>query len=132
MSSYIPGGKFLTVYVLHFTPPHGRFQHYIGITKSGRLDKRIHEHLAGRGAALVRRAVDAGCEVWLGHSFLTADPSDERKLKDRHGARAVCSICRPGLRRDHPPRKFEAVAINRGPDFDPELKLVAWESHSAL
>lgn len=82
-------------YLIHFDQPisDGRpAQHYLGWSND--IDAREAEHRAGRGARLIQVAIERGINfrrvrVWEGYSR-----TDERKLKNRRDARALCPICR--------------------------------------
>lgn len=90
------------VYLLHFGAPvgnpenkHGQAQHYLGSTDN--LDRRLDEHLSGKGSPLVKAAVDQGIPVkvartWRGHR---ADRLLERQLKSQHHNERLCPDCNP-------------------------------------
>lgn len=83
------------IYLLHFSQPiaPGRHtcQHYIGFAAD--LAARIQSHATGHGARLVTVARERGISfevmrVWRGSR------RDERRLKNRKNAPALCPHCR--------------------------------------
>ena len=82
------------VYLLHFTVPYHRARHYIGSTRRGRVETRLAEHRAGRGARLCRQALAVGSELVLARVWEGVPLSLERELKQRRGAAPFCPICR--------------------------------------
>lgn len=86
-----------TIYLLHFTPPVRHAIHYVGWTRGDDPAPRVSQHLARQGSPLVAAAVRAGCSIEL---VLTRPGTrrDERALKDRKNARALCPLCLPFLR----------------------------------
>jgi predicted GIY-YIG superfamily endonuclease len=87
--------KTSTVYLLHFDAPVGnerhRAQHYLGSTSD--LPGRLEAHRAGRSARLLEvlheRGIGFACvRTWPGGR------SEERRLKNRKKARALCPVCR--------------------------------------
>lgn len=81
-----------TLYVLHFEPAYKHARHYLGWTE-GDVHARLADHLSGRGANLVRVAINAGCAVTLICTF-PGTRYDERRLKNRGGSARVCTACR--------------------------------------
>jgi putative endonuclease len=57
----------MTVYLIRFSEPLGNAKHqaqyYLGSCDDGRLDARLAEHRAGRGAAITRAAVQRGARL---------------------------------------------------------------------
>lgn len=86
-----------TIYTLHFEPPCGRFQHYTGITRADRLEKRMAEHAAGRGARLTARAIAGGSTIFLAAQQPCYNAQDEKRLKHKGNARTRCPFCSPQL-----------------------------------
>jgi predicted GIY-YIG superfamily endonuclease len=79
-----------TVYLLHFARPYGHAQHYLGW--ASKLEQRLAQHRAGRGARLLEVITDAGipwrlARTWSGPRAL------ERRLKGWHSGRRLCSLC---------------------------------------
>jgi hypothetical protein len=71
--------------------------HYVGWAADGDAQRRLQEHLSGKGSPLVRAVVAAGLPVDL----VLSRPGtrvDERRLHNRHGTR-VCPRCAPARRR---------------------------------
>src|SRR5262245_11224638 len=80
------------VYLFHFTPRYKHAGHYTGYADD--LPTRITEQLAGRGAHLVRIALQNGCTLHLAKIWQGKDRKFERKLKNRGSAARYCPICR--------------------------------------
>ena len=78
-------------YLLHFEPAYKQARHYLGFAED--IEPRIDAHLHGRGARLTQVAVDAGCSLVLVRVWLGATRRDERRLKNRKHAPALCPIC---------------------------------------
>lgn len=81
-----------TVYLLHFDRPYRHARHYLGWCRAGRLDERLAEHRAGRGARLMAVIKDAGigfelARTWPGPRAL------ERRLKNCHNTPRKCPLC---------------------------------------
>lgn len=86
------------LYVLCFDPPMHHAGHYLGSTTD--LKRRIHDHLKGDGAVLVRSAIASGSKVYLGglYDVKTLDFSlrqIERFVKNRSNAHRLCCRCTP-------------------------------------
>lgn len=81
------------IYMLHFEPKLKHAQHYVGITKRHRLERRLEEHARGSGSAIVRAAVNAGCRLFLVKTFAAEGFEDERAFKRKTNNRATCPIC---------------------------------------
>jgi hypothetical protein len=92
MASNVPG----TVYLLHFSAPYPRdaragVQHYLGWADD--VERRLSEHLAGRGSPLVAAAVAAGLGVELVATW-PGTRNDERARKRRRRHSTWCPRCR--------------------------------------
>src|SRR5262245_22756094 len=86
------------VYLLHFdraigstTNPRGRAQHYLGY--ADRLNRRVLQHLTGRGAKITQELHRQGIGFVIARTW-PGSRSFERKLKNRKDAPALCPICR--------------------------------------
>jgi predicted GIY-YIG superfamily endonuclease len=84
-----------TIYLIHFEQPLKHAQHYIGWTRD--LDKRVAEHKAGRGSALLAACVAQSISfevvcTWEGDRYF------ERALKKRKHASRLCPCCSPKTR----------------------------------
>jgi len=91
-------------YLLHMsrplgnlTNPRGQAQHYTGYADDpagdgAGLERRIAEHLAGRGAKITRAAVAQGITIELVCAW-RAPLSFEQQLKRRKEAPRLCPIC---------------------------------------
>lgn len=88
----LPAAAF-TLYLLHFEPQVGRCRHYLGLTRTPRLARRLAEHMAGRGARLTTRAIEAGAAVSLVRLWTADDPQEEQRLKRRGHFRRHCPLC---------------------------------------
>lgn len=88
--------KTKTVYLLHFCPPFRHARHYTGSCKGKKreaVERRVAEHLAGQGSALVKAAVESGCSVVIARTW-PGDRQEERRLKRRGGASRLCPLCK--------------------------------------
>jgi predicted GIY-YIG superfamily endonuclease len=81
-------------YLLHFERPVQRAQHYLGWSVD--IEARVGKHLRGKGARLVRQALQAGVAVELVRAWPGADRRQERVLK-RQAPKRYCPICRAGV-----------------------------------
>lgn len=79
----------MAVYMLKFSEPigsptksHGTAQFYLGYCADGRVEERLAEHRAGRGAFITAAAVEKGLELHLILVIPGATRTDERKLKN--------------------------------------------------
>ena len=82
------------VYLLHFDAPisdRHTCQHYLGYSED--LLPRIWAHMHGDGARLTAVAKERGIGFVVARTWEGATRTDERKLKDRHAAPALCPIC---------------------------------------
>lgn len=87
----------MTVYLLHFTQPigdlanpRGHAQHYLG--SADNLTQRLASHQVGHGAAIMRACKERGIGFALARTW-PGGRQEERRLKNRHNARALCPIC---------------------------------------
>jgi predicted GIY-YIG superfamily endonuclease len=85
----------VAVYLLHFEQPVARARHYLGFTRDDRLQQRLAEHLAGKGASLTRRAVKQGTAIYLARVFPTLTANDEKRIKTGSHFDKLCPICCP-------------------------------------
>jgi predicted GIY-YIG superfamily endonuclease len=90
-------GKPLTLYLFHFEPPYRRARHYLGIASTPRLALRFAEHQAGRGARLTRRALEAGCRLYVARLWHEASWAQERRLKAMSHLDQWCPYCQGTL-----------------------------------
>jgi predicted GIY-YIG superfamily endonuclease len=81
----------MIVYVLHFSKPLHHARHYIGTTIN--FKRRMALHRAGRGAKILKRALELGItwkvvyKTWGGRKL-------ERNLKQRKDAATLCPVCK--------------------------------------
>ena len=104
------------VYVLHFSRPFGHARHYIGFTRRSTEAEpleRVVEHLTGRGARLLRYAVNAGIGVTLGLVKANVSQVEEYRLKNRGGAGRVCQCCR-AMQFEQPSLPLRGAGRGRG------------------
>jgi hypothetical protein len=86
------------IYCLHFTAyigdqdrPRARCLHYVGHARD--VEKRIAEHLAGRGSALTRWAVQNGVGM-LVSAVVPGSKAEERRIKNRKKlGGGICGAC---------------------------------------
>ena len=75
------------LYMIKFSSPLGGPKHqaslYLGYCAEGRLDKRLKEHKAGRGAAITRAAVLKGFSLEIVRVWPNLTRKDERIFKNR-------------------------------------------------
>ena len=78
----------MTVYVLVFSEPlgnpytpHGMAQTYTGWCRSEYPQRRYSQHIQGRGACIVRAAVEQGLDVRIGAVIPGATRADETRIK---------------------------------------------------
>ena len=86
-------------YLLHFEGDVHGAQHYLGW--SVHIARRIRQHLSGKGARLVRKALRAGISVELVRVWQTDDNKYERLLKKRGHPKRYCPRC--GLKPEQAP-----------------------------
>jgi predicted GIY-YIG superfamily endonuclease len=79
------------IYLLHLDPAFRHARHYLGSTDD--VERRLLEHMTGRGSPLVRAAVNAGCVVELAATW-EGSRTDERRLHSRKESPRLCPICR--------------------------------------
>lgn len=87
-------------YLLHFERPLGRARHYLGITRTDQLQRRLRDHATGNGARLTRAAVQRGVKIGVVRIFRRQSWEAERLLKRRGNLHRLCPVCqdrqRPG------------------------------------
>lgn len=76
--------------------PCGKAEFYLGYCDDGRLDDRIAEHRAGRGAAITRWLVRNGVGFDLVAVIPEGDRSLERRLKSYKKHRYVLALIEKG------------------------------------
>jgi predicted GIY-YIG superfamily endonuclease len=79
-------------YLLHFDGRVFGKQHYLGWALD--IDRRLRIHLRGKGARLVRQALEAGLSVELVRIWPNADRHAEYVLK-RRAPKSYCPRCHP-------------------------------------
>lgn len=83
----------MTCYLLHFNSPFGHARHYLGFASPGRLEQRLAEHAAGRGAKLTGYVKAAGITWTLARVWEDGTRTDERRMKQSGHSRR-CPLCR--------------------------------------
>lgn len=79
-----------TVYLLHFDRPYKHARHYMGWAED--LQRRLDEHLAGRGARLTSVVMAHGIGWTLARTW-PGTRARERQLKVMGGASRRCPLC---------------------------------------
>jgi predicted GIY-YIG superfamily endonuclease len=80
-----------TCYLLHFDQRYEHAGHYTGWATD--LDRRLPEHLLGRGARLLEVITQAGIGFRLARTWPGVTRARERQLKNQGGASRYCPIC---------------------------------------
>jgi predicted GIY-YIG superfamily endonuclease len=80
-----------TCYLLHFDQRYEHAGHYTGWATD--LDRRLPEHLGGRGARLLAVITQAGIGFRLARTWPGVTRARERQLKRQGGASRYCPIC---------------------------------------
>jgi len=88
----------MSVYLLHIHPPYQHAGHYIGFCEDDTPDRRLLQHLSGRGSPLIKAAVAAGSRIDVAHFFPGTSRNFERKLKNWGSASKWCPACGVGAR----------------------------------
>ena len=83
------------LYLLHFKQPVGDKHHYLGCCAEHRLNARLCEHRAGRGAKLTARAFKQNAGVFLARVFPALGFAQERQLKNAGHFDKLCPFCCP-------------------------------------
>lgn len=86
----------MLIYLLHFGRPLKHAQHYIGSTPDHGLERRMQEHVNGRGARLTAAVARTKIPMTLARVWWHPDRSLETRLKAGHNARALCPVCQFG------------------------------------
>lgn len=86
-----------TVYLLHLDPGlpvtgNRVARHYLGFGEQ-RVERRVQEHLEGRGPPLVAAAAAHGSTVTIARTWPGRERAFERALKNRHEAPRLCPLC---------------------------------------
>jgi predicted GIY-YIG superfamily endonuclease len=95
---------FGTVYLLHFDQRYEHAGHYTGWAED--LDRRLAEHLGGRGARLIEVIVQAGIGLRLARTWPGVTRARERQLKRQGGASRYCPICQAERKARGLPRRL--------------------------
>jgi predicted GIY-YIG superfamily endonuclease len=68
------------LYLLKFEPAFQHAQYYLGYCKDGTFSRRLNQHLSGRGAKIVRAAIEAGHNISVAFTC-PGDAKREARLK---------------------------------------------------
>ena len=85
------------VYLLHLHPGlpitgNRVARHYLGFAEQS-VERRLQEHLEGRGSPLVAAAAAHGSRVTIARTWPGRGRTFERQLKRRHEAPRLCPVC---------------------------------------
>jgi len=95
MSGDLTSQRLLAVYLLHWQDGTRQAQHYVGITDHSRIDARMREHQAGRGALRTAALASNGRGFALARIFTTYNRELETTLIDQGDAISkLCPVCR--------------------------------------
>jgi predicted GIY-YIG superfamily endonuclease len=93
-----------TCYLLHFDQRYQHAGHYTGWATD--LDRRLPEHLLGRGARLLEVITQAGIGFRLARTWPDVTRARERQLKRQGGASRYCPICQAQRKARGLPRRL--------------------------
>lgn len=79
------------VYLLHFDKPYRHARHYLGYARL--FERRLAEHMAGRGARLMAAVSAAGIGVTLVRKWPDGDRTFERELHNLKRNALLCPVC---------------------------------------
>lgn len=79
------------VYLIHFDQNLKHARHYIGFTDD--LQKRLKTHRAGYGGRLMAAVIENGINWRVARTWPDATRNNERYLKNKKNAPALCPIC---------------------------------------
>lgn len=86
----------MAVYILEFSAAlgnpnktHGTAKYYLGYCADNRVEERLAEHRAGRGAFITAAAVEKGLELKLVMLIPGAARTEERRLKNMKSHKRV-------------------------------------------
>ena len=99
-----------SVYLLHFSRAYYHARHYAGFAID--VDRRVKEHLRGRGSPLISAAVSCGIEVFIARQWTEVTRAFERRLHLGGHHPLSCPICRgPRALGRQQPRRDPATGI---------------------
>lgn len=85
------------IYLLHFDRAWKGVRHYIGYCSDDRLEARMAEHAAGRGASLTAEMMRQGIGFTVARIYPQLDRTAERRMKNASHYGKRCPICNPQL-----------------------------------
>lgn len=80
------------LYLLHFEYPFKHAAHYLGYAHD--VEKRIAEHVKGKGANLTKVVTAAGIEVWPVRLWPGGTRNMERQMKNNGTMKQHCPLCK--------------------------------------
>lgn len=83
----------IVIYLLHFSSPVRRCNHYLGSTRADQFARRMREHGNGNGARLCALAVQQQVTMRIVRIWQEPDRQREFKLKRAGHFRLQCPIC---------------------------------------
>jgi predicted GIY-YIG superfamily endonuclease len=101
-----------TAYLVHFDQRYQHAAHYTGWATD--LDRRLPEHLRGRGARLLEVITQAGIGFRLARTWPGVTRARERQLKRQGGASRYCPICQAERKARGLPRRPTRTAAPAG------------------
>lgn len=84
------------VYIIHFDEKLAHARHYVGFVLSdspNAVNKRYEQHVAGRGANLLKVANDRGIRFKVVRVIVNQTRANERKIKNRKKTSQLCPVC---------------------------------------
>lgn len=88
-----PSSPSLTIYLLHAHRPVRNARHYLGITRTDRLAKRVREHAHRRGSSLTAQLAAINDELLLARTWQDVSWEEERRMKQAGHYARLCPIC---------------------------------------
>jgi len=85
-----------TIYLLHYDHKLGRVHHYLGITRSERLQTRLDEHASKVGSRLTHQLASLNQRFYVARLWTNASPALEKRLKASANLKRSCKICATG------------------------------------
>lgn len=70
----------MSLYILKFEPQFRHAKYYLGWCRDGTFKKRLGMHLTGRGAKIVKRAIEAGIDI-IPVLVVAGTRADEKRYK---------------------------------------------------
>jgi hypothetical protein len=113
------------LYLIHLEPKLKHAGHYLGYTGESRLSERLSEHARGRGARLIKAALNAGSKLYLARTWPNGTLDLESKLKRQQHFKLLCPLCCEILR----PMMSDVFLIDPARPSEPPLHAVLdWQT----